>query len=149
MIINELQIFLQVLLAGALGAFIGLERELKKKEAGLRTFSLVALGTCLFAVISQHLSLGDAGMSQIMSVDPSRVIQAVAIGIGFLGSGLIIRKDSQIDGLTTAAGLWAVAGIGIAVGVGLYFLAVFVTILILVVFLALALVEKKLLRKAK
>jgi len=149
MILAELQIFLQVLLAASLGALVGLEREYKKKDAGLRTFSLVALGSCFLAVIGKYLSLGDVGMSQVMSVDPTRVIQAVAIGIGFIGSGIIIKKESQIDGLTTAAGLWAVSAIGVGVGLGLYWLSVFSTILIISVLLVLSFVEKKLLGKKK
>lgn len=134
----ELQPFLQVVLAAFLGALIGLEREFQKREAGLRTFSLVSLGSCLFTVIAVHLSTYSD-----LTIDPARVIQAVAIGIGFIGSGLIIYHKLQIEGLTTAAALWAAAAIGIGVGLGLYVLTILGTILIIIILAGLKLIEQK------
>jgi len=142
----EIEIICQLILATFLGALIGLEREYKRKEAGLQTYSLVALGTCLFTIISFELFnffLDRTGIS----FDPSRIIQAVAIGIGFIGAGVIFRQPAGIIGLTTAAGLWATAAIGIAVGVKLYFLAIFTTFLALLVLAGFGLLEEKFLKK--
>ena len=138
----ELQIISQLILATVLGALIGLEREIKRKEAGLQTYSLVALGTCLFTLISIELFnsfLGKTGAS----LDLLRIIQAIAIGIGFIGAGVIFRQPSGIIGLTTAAGLWSTAAIGIAVGAGLYFLAIFTTFLALLILAGFGLLEEK------
>ncbi|PIR71684.1 MAG: hypothetical protein COU43_01200 [Candidatus Nealsonbacteria bacterium CG10_big_fil_rev_8_21_14_0_10_37_25] len=142
----ELQIISQLILATVLGALIGLEREIKRKEAGLQTYSLVALGTCLFTIISFELFNSFFGKTGI-SFDPSRIIMAIAIGIGFIGAGVIFRQSSGVIGLTTAAGLWATAAIGIAVGVKLYFLAIFTTFLSLFILAGFGLLEEKILKK--
>ena len=142
----ELQIISQLILATFLGALIGLEREIKRKEAGLQTYSLVALGTCLFTIISFELFNSFFGKTGI-SFDPSRIIMAIAIGIGFIGAGVIFRQSSGVIGLTTAAGLWATAAIGIAVGVKLYFLAIFTTFLSLFILAGFGLLEEKILKK--
>ncbi len=128
---------LQILLSALLGGLIGLEREFQKREAGLRTFSLVALGSCLFTIIAIYLDhLGNY-------VDPARIIQAVAIGIGFLGSGIIIYNKLQVEGLTTAAALWAVSAIGIGVGLGLYYFTILTTILVIIILAGIGEIEKK------
>jgi putative Mg2+ transporter-C (MgtC) family protein len=137
----EIKIISQLLLATFLGALIGLEREYKRKGAGLQTYSLVALGACLLSVISFELAKSEIGF------DPSGVIQAVAIGIGFIGAGVIFRQPSGTVGLTTAAGLWATAAIGIAVGTGLYFLAIFTALLALLVLSGFGLLEEKIFKK--
>ena len=142
----ELQIISQLILATVLGALIGLERVIKRKEAGLQTYSLVALGTCLFTIIFFELFNSFFGKTGI-SFDPSRIIMAIAIGIGFIGAGVIFRQSSGIVGLTTAAGLWATAAIGIAIGAKLYFLAIFTTFLALLVLAGFGLLEEKLLKK--
>ncbi len=136
----------QLILATIFGALIGLERGIKRKEAGLQTYSLVALGACLFTVISFELFNAFFGKTGI-SFDPSRIIMAIAIGIGFIGAGVIFRQASGVIGLTTAAGLWATAAIGIAVGVKLYFLASFTTFLALFILAGLGLLEEKFLKK--
>ena len=138
----ELQIISQLILATFLGALIGLEREIKRKEAGLQTYSLVALGTCLFTIIFFELFNSFFGKTGIR-FDPSRIIEAIAIGIGFIGAGVIFRQPSGIAGLTTAAGLWATAAIGIAVGARLYFLAIFTTFLALSILAGFGLLEEK------
>ena len=140
------QIVYQLFLAIFLGALLGLEREYKGKKAGLQTYSLVALGTCLFTILSFELVNAFLGKGNI-SFDPSRIIQAVAIGIGFIGAGVIFRQPSGTVGLTTAAGLWTTAAIGIAIGIKLYFLAVFTTLLALLVLAGLGLLESKIFRK--
>ena len=141
-----IEIICQLFLATVLGALIGLEREIKRKEAGLQTYSLVALGTCIFTIISFELFNSFFGKTGI-SFDPSRIIMAIAIGIGFIGAGVIFRQSSGVIGLTTAAGLWATAAIGIAVGVKLYFLAIFTTFLSLFILAGFGLLEEKILKK--
>lgn len=117
--------YFQIVLSALLGGFIGLEREHVGKSAGTRTYSLVAIGSTLFTMISLH-GFGGEGAA----IDPSRVAAQVVTGIGFLGAGLIIHRGSHVRGLTTAAAMWAVAAIGVAVGVGFYLEAVFSTLLI-------------------
>lgn len=138
----QLQPFLQLLLAALLGGLIGLEREYKRKEAGLKTFSLVSFGACFFTTVAVYLS-SQSHLASVIQIDPTRVIQAVAIGIGFIGSGLIIHQKGQIEGLTTAAALWAVAAIGIGVGVRLYFLAILGAFLTLGILAGFRLIEEK------
>jgi putative Mg2+ transporter-C (MgtC) family protein len=116
---------LRLLLSAVLGGVIGFERERAKKPAGLRTHILICLGACLFTVVSIYGFGGDI----------ARVAAGVVTGIGFIGAGAIIRggREGVIAGLTTAATIWAVAGIGLAAGAGLYLVAVVATLLILLV----------------
>ena len=116
---------LRLLLAGLLGFLIGLDREYRAKEAGVRTHFLVAVGAALFTVISIY-GFGDG------TKDTSRVAAQVVSGIGFLGAGLIVFQKNMVRGLTTAAGLWVTAAIGMACGTGMYAVAAVVTILILI-----------------
>ena len=141
----EIEIICQLLLASFLGALIGLEREIKRKGAGLQTYSLVSLATCLFAIILfQFLNLS-SGKDTIFNL--AGLIQAVAIGLGFIGAGVIFRQPSGIVGLTTAAGLWVVGAIGIATGAKLYFLAIFTTLLALLILSGFGLLEEKFFKK--
>jgi len=143
----EIDIICQLLLATFLGALIGLEREIKKKGAGLQTYSLVSLATCLFAIILfQFLNLF-SGKDTIFNL--AGLIQAVAIGLGFIGAGVIFRHPSGIVGLTTAAGLWMAGAIGIATGAKLYFLAIFTTLLTLLILAGFGLLEEKLFEREK
>lgn len=116
----------RVVLAMGLGILLGLERQLSHKDAGVRTYSLVAGGSALFTVVSIYGFTG---------ADPSRVAAQVVTGIGFLGAGLIFRQGLNVQGLTTAAGLWTVAAIGMAAGAGLWGVAIVVTVVVLVVLL--------------
>lgn len=143
----QLQSFLQLLLAAFLGGLIGLEREYKKKEAGLKTFTLVSLGACFFTILGVHFTLPEAGFGVFTQVDPTRIIQAVAVGIGFIGGGLIFVRQSHIEGLTTAAGLWVTAAIGIAAGLKLYFLAILGSLLVVLILAGFRLLEQKILKK--
>ena len=103
---------LRMLLAGGLAALIGLEREMDRKPAGMRTYGLVGMGSAAFTVI---------GVLVFGAGDPaSRVGQGILTGIGFIGAGTILQMKRQIVGLTTAAGLWVAAAIGMAIGGGLY-----------------------------
>lgn len=110
----------RIAVALLLGGFIGLERGLKNRPAGLRTYMLVCVGACLIMLTNQYIY-------QVYQVgDPVRMGAQVVSGIGFLGAGtIVVTKRNQIKGLTTAAGLWASAAVGLAVGIGLYEAAVF------------------------
>lgn len=141
----QFQIFFQLFLAAALGGMIGLEREYKRKEAGIRTFALVCLGATLFTVIGFE-SFSKVIGSEGVSFDPSRVIHAVAIGIGFLGGGLIVIRRFGVEGLTTAAGLWVAAAVGLAIGVKLYWVAAFTAFLTVGILSGLRLIEGRWLR---
>lgn len=142
----QIQIIFKLILAVILGGVIGIEREYKRKEAGLQTYSLVTLGACLFTVIACELFYFFMDKPGI-SFDPSRIILAVATGIGFIGAGAIIYREPHIEGLTTAAGLWAVAAIGVAVGIGLYFVAALATCFAVIILIAFGELEKKIFRK--
>ena len=126
--IDTMQMIYQITLAAVLGMLVGFEREYRGKPAGLRTYMLVALGAALFTILSVASPAGDIGRS---SFDPSRIASQVVVGIGFIGGGLIIFKNDRMEGLTSAAGLWATAAIGMAVGFGLYVLAIYSTLLVL------------------
>ncbi len=135
-------IFGQLILAVFLGMILGTERSVvADKKAGTRTYALVALGACLFSIISIQVTSSYLGL---VSFDPMRVVAGIITGIGFLGAGIIIFKENTLEGLTTAAGLWVSAGIGIAVGYGFYAIAIFTTILTLFVFTALWFIENRL-----
>lgn len=123
---------LRMVVAGALAGLIGLERERRDQEAGLRTHILVAGGACLFMIVGVY-AWADFTFNQRIGaiVDPSRVASYVVAGIGFLGGGAIIKYGANIKGLTTAASVWVTAAIGVAVGVGMYALAVVTTLLVL------------------
>lgn len=110
---------LRLLVAGILGAIIGLDREYRAKEAGYRTHFLVSLGSALIMIVSQY-GFQDIIKENSVSLDPSRVAAQVVSGIGFIGAGTIILQKQIVRGLTTAAGIWATAGIGLAVGAGMY-----------------------------
>lgn len=124
----EIIFALQLILAATLGALIGVEREYIGKAAGMRTFSLVTLGSTIFTILSKQGFFMDN-----YNLDPSRVASGIVIGIGFLGTGIIIFRDSHVEGLTTAAALWAAGAIGMAIGCGYYTLAVIGAVLIIVV----------------
>jgi putative Mg2+ transporter-C (MgtC) family protein len=107
------EVLLRLAVAAALGAAIGLEREWREREAGLRTHLLVSVGSALFTLVSAY------GFSSFGArVDPTRIAAQIVTGIGFLGAGAIIRQGLSVRGLTTAATLWLVAAIGMAVGAG-------------------------------
>jgi len=125
------ELILRLLVAAALGSLIGLERERLGWAAGLRTHMLVCVGACLMMIVSAYGFSSTLGEHVVL--DPSRVAAQVVSGIGFLGAGSIILRNEAIKGLTTAASVWAVAGIGLAAGGGLYTAAVATTIIILVI----------------
>ena len=123
---------LRVVVAAGLGGLVGLERELRDREAGFRTHLLVSVGSCLFTLVSAygfHEFLVHGG--NVVRADPTRIAAQIVTGIGFLGAGAIIRQGFSVRGLTTAATLWVVAAIGMASGAGYYSAAVITTALVL------------------
>lgn len=122
------EIIFKLTLACILGGMIGLERESLNRPAGLRTYTLVCVGSALAMLVSLDMYYS---YSQTVNADPGRIAAQVISGIGFLGAGTIMREGATVRGLTTAAGLWTVACIGLAVGAGLYIPAIATTILIL------------------
>jgi putative Mg2+ transporter-C (MgtC) family protein len=124
------QIILRLVLSVFLSGLIGLERQIHRRTAGLRTHILVCLGSCLIMLTSLYVF--DIYKDKV-PLDPARIAAGVITGIGFLGAGTIIREREGVRGLTTAASLWVVAGIGLAVGTGFYKAGVFTTILALIV----------------
>ena len=131
----QLQLLIRLVAAGALSAVLGWEREAAQKPAGLRTHMLVGVASALFTVLAELAVMDYPGDEGGMRADPIRVIQAVAIGVGFLGSGVIFvsKSDDSVQGLTTAGSIWATAAIGIAAGLGYYILAVGATVLLMLV----------------
>ncbi len=131
---HDLEITVKLFVAAFLGGLIGLERESHGKDAGVRTYALVCLGSSLIMILSIEIYQIYAKAN----VDPSRIAAQVISGIGFLGAGAILRSEhGSIKGLTTAAGIWTAAGIGLACGMGMYHAAVLTTafsLFILVVF---------------
>ena len=124
----ELEMILRLLLAVALGAIIGYQRERAGKAAGLRTHVLICVGAALFTVASLY------GFGA--TADPSRIAAGIVAGIGFIGAGAIMRRgEGVVEGLTTAATIWAVAAVGIAAGAGLYLVSAVTTIVISIVLL--------------
>jgi putative Mg2+ transporter-C (MgtC) family protein len=125
---------LRLLVALILGAVVGLERERQERAAGLRTVTMVSLGSCLFTIV---------GAYGFPNTDPSRVAAQIVTGIGFLGAGTIFLRKDLVRGLTTAATIWTVAAIGMAAGTSQYIVAFFTTLLILSVLMVLKPIEKR------
>lgn len=118
--ISEIELVLRLLLALGLGALVGLEREIHDRPAGLRTHILVCMGSAIFMIVSLNVA----------GADPARIAAGVVTGIGFLGAGTIFRSKTHIEGLTTAADLWVIAGIGLAVGLGFYLTAIISAVIV-------------------
>lgn len=141
------QIIIRLIIALVLGAVVGIEREFVGKAAGLRTFSLVSLGACLFTAISlfgvNRLVAPDPHIDAFVTYnyDPARIISQIVVGIGFIGAGLIIFRGYRVEGLTTAAGLWISSAIGAAVGLGFFLVATVASLLTLIIFYFLKRVE--------
>ncbi len=127
----DFDFIIRIGVAGLLGAMIGIEREIRSKEAGLKTHFLVAVGSALIMVVSKY-AFSDIVYEEHTSLDPSRIAAQVVSGVGFLGAGTIIIQKQAVKGLTTAAGLWATAGIGLAIGAGMYVVGIGATILVLI-----------------
>ena len=131
--LSWLDVLVRLVVAGILGGAIGAEREIRERDAGLRTHLLVGVGSALFTIVSAY-AWADFNFSARNGItyDPTRIAAQIVTGIGFLGAGAIIRHGVSIRGLTTAASLWVVAAIGMAAGAGYYSGAVIATIVVLV-----------------
>jgi putative Mg2+ transporter-C (MgtC) family protein len=132
-------IYVHLLVAMALGILLGLERFVAHKTAGMRTYTLVSMGSALFVIVSQIVVRN----YDITTFDPLRIAAQVVAAAGFLGVGAIVHHNNQVSGITTASGLWVAAGIGMAAGFGLYKIAAFVTILSLFTFVVLWFIERQ------
>lgn len=119
----QAELLLRLILSAICGLILGYERQQHHKQAGLKTFLIVGLASCLMMEVSKY------GFSDVAKVDASRIASQVVSGISFLGAGIIMKRRMNIEGLSTAAGIWAMAGIGLALGAGLYFLGIACTIL--------------------
>jgi putative Mg2+ transporter-C (MgtC) family protein len=124
----------RLLVAAAAGGLVGIEREVRGRQAGFRTNLLVAVGSALVMIVS--LSVAERPWvrtgEQNINVDPSRIAYGIMTGIGFLGAGAIVKVGSSVRGLTTAAGLWCVAAVGMAAGFGMYTLTMIATVMLVV-----------------
>ena len=133
------ELFLRLVIALGLGLLIGAERLLVHKDAGMKTHALVSLGSAVFVLVSEALVqkyINLPGLNPVMI--PSQII----VGIGFLGAGMIMFRDSRTRGLTTAGGLWVTAGVGMAAGAGLYGMALVVTVLVLLILTLVNILER-------
>ena len=133
------KVIIRILLAVVLGGLIGLEREIQKREAGLRTHILVCLGSALMMLTSLYIF--DI-FKNISVLDPARIAAGVVTGIGFIGAGAIIRQKDAVKGLTTAASIWVVSGIGLTVGCGFLYAGLCATLLALIVLFILRRMEQ-------
>ncbi|MGI8422400.1 MAG: MgtC/SapB family protein [Gaiellaceae bacterium] len=138
------EVLLRLVLAAVFAGAIGIEREIREREAGLRTHMLVSLGAALFTITSAYgfrdfLVHG----GNVVRADPTRVAAQIVTGIGFLGAGAIIRQGVAVRGLTTAATLWASAAIGLAAGAGYYSAALMTTIVVILLLWPLRIVTRR------
>lgn len=133
----QLELLLRLFVALFCGAIIGHERKNRGKGAGTKTHSIVSIAACLLMILSQY-GISDFlrhynGTGVNINLDPFRIAAQIVPGIGFLGAGMIFVQKKVITGLTTAAGIWATAGIGMAIGAGMYFISISATLIIVVV----------------
>jgi putative Mg2+ transporter-C (MgtC) family protein len=136
-----LVIFGQMFLASLLGAIMGAERSvIARQQAGMRTYALVALGSCAFVLSGMYI---DAQHLGVVNFDPARIAAAIVQGVGFIGAGLIFMRGESVHGITTAAGLWVSASVGILVAFGMYAVAIFASALTLGIFFGLWFVEQR------
>lgn len=129
---NEIILLFRMLLAVLCGALIGLERSRRQKEAGIRTHIMVTLGSALIVIVSKYGFLDVAGAPGI-NVDVSRMAANIITGVSFLGAGVIFLRGGYVKGLTTAAGIWATAGVGCAIGAGMYVVGISATVAMIVI----------------
>lgn len=138
--VNSVNSIYRLLLSMLLGSVVGFERKRKGQTAGVRTFSLIAMGATLAMLLSIYVPQEYLGLK---NGDPGRIAAQVVTGVGFLGAGAIIQMKGSVRGLTTAAGIWMVATIGMAVGVGMYWVSVAATALILFILVQLERIEHR------
>ncbi|MBR9870640.1 MAG: MgtC/SapB family protein [Gammaproteobacteria bacterium] len=125
--ISILDMTIRLLSAAGLAFLLGLERELRGKPAGLRSHMLVSLGASAFIMMGMHILLATAEGDPSARIDPSRIVEGVVGGIGFLGAGCIIQSRGNVQGITTGASIWIAGAIGVACGLGTIVLAALLT----------------------
>lgn len=131
------ELFVRLLFACFCGGIIGLERSIRRKDAGVKTHIILALGAALFMIVSQY-GFSDLNLSPDYSADASRIASNIVTGVSFLCAGVIFVRGASVKGLTTATGIWTCAGIGMAAGAGMYLITILATALILIIQLLLA-----------
>jgi putative Mg2+ transporter-C (MgtC) family protein len=143
---SNLEIIFRLVLASILGGLIGLEREVHGREAGVRTYLLVSLGSALIMVVSEYLFFKYEGRipGEFFRVDPGRIAAQAITGMGFLGAGVILRYKDTIRGLTTAACMWVVCAVGLAIGSGYYLFGSTVSGITILSLIGLKVFERKL-----
>ena len=128
----DYEILARFLLAALWGGIVGAERQYRSKSAGFRTMTMISVGACFFTMMSMWIGSGN---------NPDRIASNIVTGIGFLGAGVIFRGDNRVNGITTAATIWAVAAVGMGIGAGYYFASACASILILIVLALLPSIE--------
>jgi putative Mg2+ transporter-C (MgtC) family protein len=141
-VIDSVHIVIRLLLSVLLGGLVGFERERKNHAAGLRTHTLVCLGSCLLMILSMY-GFADFADEPNVRLDPARLAAQVITGVGFLGAGTILFTGKSITGLTTAASVWVVMAVGLSVGAGFYLPAVISAVMVLLILWGLNIVEKR------
>ncbi|WP_417515325.1 MgtC/SapB family protein [Marinobacter sp.] len=131
--IPVLDMFIRLLAAAGLALLLGLERELRGKVAGLRSHMLVSLGASAFIIMGMHILFATAEGDPSARIDPTRIVEGVIGGIGFLGAGSIIQSRGSVQGITTGASIWMAGAIGVACGLGIFALAGMVTLMALII----------------
>lgn len=131
-VVEQLPLILRIVVACLCGAAIGYERSVRQKDAGIRTHIIVALGAALMMIVSKY-GFFDVVIHDSVQVDASRIASTITTGISFLGAGVIFVRNASIKGLTTAAGIWATAGVGIAVGSGMYLIGILSAVLMIII----------------
>jgi putative Mg2+ transporter-C (MgtC) family protein len=142
--ITEQEIVIRLAIASVLGMIVGFERERQNQPAGLRTHTILAIGSCLAMTISINLAMQFTPL--VPNGDPARLAAQVVSGIGFLGAGAILRYGTNVKGLTTATSLWTTAMVGLAIGAGHFFSGIATTVMLLVILVLLNVIEKKWIR---
>ncbi len=141
--LSEVEVFWRIVLAGGLGALVGIEREVAGKPAGLRTHILICAASAMLMFLGAGIVAAFEVGDHVVGADPIRIMQAIVIGISFLGAGTIIHGgDRDVEGLTTASSILLIAGIGMAVAIDRLFLAVATTCFALVVLLLIGSIER-------
>lgn len=134
---------IRLLAAAGLALILGLERELRGKPAGLRSHMLVSLGAAAFIIMGMHILLATAEGDPSARIDPTRIVEGIIGGIGFLGAGCIIQSRGNVQGITTGASIWIAGAIGVACGIGTLALAGMVTLLALIIVTVLGRFERE------
>ena len=144
--IPPMDMIIRLLMAAGLALLLGLERELRGKPAGLRSHMLVSVGACAFIIMGLHILMATAEGDPSARIDPTRIVEGVIGGIGFLGAGSIIQSRGNVQGITTGASIWVSGAIGVACGLGTLALASMVTVLSLIIVVVLGRFEREVIK---